>query len=61
MRIESVKYQVDKGGPWKRGVIINEGMGPLLDLQGQPVADVWDYHVDHLQVMTLEETNDDRQ
>lgn len=43
MILKSIHYQVEKNGPWARGVLVNEGSGPILDVQGAEVTEVWDY------------------
>jgi hypothetical protein len=45
MRVETVIYQERKGGPAKRGLLINEGEGQFIGENGQPLeaGEVWDY------------------
>jgi len=58
MRLESVTFQRTKGGPHERGILVNEGDGPLLGANGQPVeaGACWDYRRDYQHVMTIPDT-----
>ena len=58
MRLETVRYQLEKGGPVYRGILVNEGAGPLLDLQGKAVEDVWDYTKENRWVLDIPEDYD---
>lgn len=55
MRIESVKFIRSKGGPEETGILVAEGDGPLIDLKGKIVGEIWNYRVDHRHVITVEE------
>jgi hypothetical protein len=58
MRLESVIYRETEHGPMKRGVLVDEGMGPLLDMKGKAVEDVWHYHRENRWVLEIPEDTD---
>lgn len=46
MRIASVKFKRTKDSPWEEGVVVNDGSGPIIDLDGKVIPDdpqIWDY------------------
>lgn len=47
IRLETIVYQTVKGGPQMRGLLVNEGDGPVLDEKGAAVPEVWDYRRDN--------------
>jgi hypothetical protein len=61
MRIETITYWLDekKKVPY-RGLLVNEGDGPILDMKGEKVGDVWDYHRDNEYVITIPDPNEER-
>jgi hypothetical protein len=53
MRIERVIYWESKDGPRKVGVLVNEGDGPLLDMDGNPVTEIYHYRRPMDQILTI--------
>lgn len=57
MRIETVEFQREQDSPIELGVMINEGDGPIIDMDGKmvPEGGLWHYHLRSIHVMTVTE------
>jgi len=53
LRIERVIYWETANGPRKVGVLINEGIGPLLDMDGKVVDNIYHYRRPCDQILTI--------
>jgi hypothetical protein len=57
LRVETCEFQRALGQGWERGVIVNEGVGPIIDMQGQIVkAPIGNWRVVSENVMTVLDT-----
>lgn len=46
LTVETVRFKRTERSPWERGLIINYGDGPIIDMHGKVVPDedgVWDW------------------
>lgn len=56
LRIETIVFQRKSGADWEDGIIVNEGTGPIIDMDGQVVpAPVMDWKPRPIQLMTVNE------
>lgn len=57
MRLEVVSFQRDKSSEIERGVMVDEGNGPLIDMNGHIVpAPIWNWVSLNEAVMTVHPT-----
>lgn len=55
MRIETVEYRLTEKGPWEPGILIDEGNGPLLTLEGKIIKEpIWDWTPIHIALLTIQ-------
>jgi hypothetical protein len=58
MRIETCQFKRKENSEWEDGVIVNEGDGPIIDMDGKVVPhdpQIWDWRPISTQVMTIGE------
>jgi hypothetical protein len=56
IRIESITFQRNEHGPFETGLLINEGDGPIIDMDGKVVeAPIWQWRPNNRLVMELED------
>lgn len=54
MRLETIEFKRGEKAPWETGVLVNEGMGPIIDMNGIVVpAPLWNWRPISEQVMTV--------
>lgn len=54
LRVESCYFQRKRDAPWEYGIIVNNGDGPIIDMDGKVVpAPIENYRTSHDQVMTV--------
>lgn len=53
IRVDHCEFLRESSSDWEDGIIVNEGMGPIVDVNGEIVKDVWNYRVTHRHVMTV--------
>lgn len=54
LRLETCLFKRKEDDPlWETGVLVAEGDGGILDLEGKIVPEVWDHHRTSQQVMTV--------
>lgn len=56
LRIETCEIQRIENGPWEKALNVNDGMGPLIDMDGHLIPiPVWNGHPLVEQMMTVRE------
>jgi hypothetical protein len=54
MRVETCQFKRKRASVWERGVIINEGNGPIIDMKGEVVpAPIWNWRAVGENVITV--------
>jgi hypothetical protein len=54
LRVETCEFKRDLSHGWERGIIVNEGSGPIIDMHGQVVkSPIRDWRVMSENVMTV--------
>jgi hypothetical protein len=43
MHIQTIEFRREYYSEYERGILINEGHGPIIDKNGKVVTSVWDY------------------
>ncbi len=43
MRLDKITFQRTEGGEPEHGLLVNEGIGPILDKEGKQVEECWHY------------------
>lgn len=54
LRIETIRFRRFEHSPWERGITVNEGSGPIIDMHGHVVSPpVHDYQMINDTVLTV--------